>query len=163
MKNIVKSISDRANKYAEYLLIFLIASISLLIFIQVVCRYVFNYSLYWSEELARYILIWITFLGAAVGFKRKAHMGIDFLYKSVNPRTRYVFTLLSDIFILILSFIMAVYGTLLAVFVRFQLSAALLIPMTLPYFSLALGGVLIFIHSASFFMEDIGVKEGREE
>ena len=80
MNKFILTISDKLNKGATYLLILLTITISLLIFAQVICRYVFNYSLYWSEELGRYTLIWITFLGASVGFKRKAHVGVDFLF-----------------------------------------------------------------------------------
>lgn len=70
MRTVIRNISNQLNKGAEYLIIGLIAAISVLIFTQVVFRYVFNYSLFWSEELGRYTLIWITFIGASIGFKR---------------------------------------------------------------------------------------------
>ena len=40
---------------------------------QVFFRYVLNHSLFWSEELARYILVWLTFLGASVAYRRGVH------------------------------------------------------------------------------------------
>jgi hypothetical protein len=44
---------------------------------QVFFRYVLNHSLFWSEELARYILVWLTFLGASVAYRRGVHPRID--------------------------------------------------------------------------------------
>ena len=76
----IRQISDFLNKITEIVVMFLMSAISVIIFVQVICRYVFNHSLYWSEEVGRYLLIWITFLGASVGVKRYSHIGIDFLY-----------------------------------------------------------------------------------
>ena len=52
-------------------------SMAALVAVQVFFRYVLNHSLFWSEELARFLLIWLTFLGASVAYHRRAHPGID--------------------------------------------------------------------------------------
>ncbi len=155
MKKSVESLSYILNKGAEYLLIGLIAGISILIFVQVVFRYGFNHSLYWSEEVGRYTLIWITFIGASVGFKKKAHMGVDFLFKAFGKNTQAILTVISDISIFILAVILAVYGIKLASFVRFQTSAALLLPMAVPYSAIWIGGILTAVHSLAFMLSDI--------
>ena len=161
MRDIVEKISRYTNNAAEYLLITLVGTMSLLIFIQVIFRYVLNHSIYWSEEVGRYLLIWITFLGASVGFRRKAHVGIDFLYQKVSEPIKRYFKVVIEIFILLLSFIMFFYGIKLSIFVRMQLSPALFLPMSIPYSSVAVGGFLIFFHSLKFFIDDlyeIGIK-----
>jgi len=155
MKKSVESLSYILNKGAEYLLIGLIAGISILIFVQVVFRYGFNHSLYWSEEVGRYTLIWITFIGASVGFKKKAHMGVDFLFMAFGKNTQAILTVISDISIFILAVILAVYGIKLASFVRFQTSAALLLPMAVPYSAIWIGGILTAVHSLAFMLSDI--------
>ena len=53
---------------------------------QVFFRYVLNHSLFWSEELARYILVWLTFLGASVAYRRGVHPRIDLFVSRVSPR-----------------------------------------------------------------------------
>ncbi len=155
MNKFILTISDKLNKGATYLLILLTITISLLIFAQVICRYVFNYSLYWSEELGRYTLIWITFLGASVGFKRKAHVGVDFLYNAFNEKTKSILTLLTNLLLLGLSLILFIYGIRLSKFVHIQTSAALLIPMSIPYSSIAVGGFLTAVHALSELVENI--------
>ncbi len=154
MKAVIKIVSDSLNRGAEYLLIALIASISILIFVQVVFRYGFNHSIYWSEEVGRYTLIWITFIGASVGFKKKSHVGVDFLYKAFNEFTKIILTVVSDCVILILAIILTVYGIKLARFVRLQSSAALLISMSIPYSAIWVGGLFTFFHSLSFLIDD---------
>lgn len=131
----------------------LMAAISVIIFGQVICRYVFNHSLYWSEEVGRYLLIWITFLGASVGVKRFAHIGIDFLYN----RTSGIFRKILDFIIIILGIFFAAiicyFGYKFAYFARFQKSAALLMPMTIPYASICVGGFLMLLHFFANFIE----------
>jgi TRAP-type C4-dicarboxylate transport system permease small subunit len=141
-----QKISDSLNKITEIVVMVLMAAISVIIFGQVVCRYVFNHSLYWSEEVGRYILVWITFLGASVGVKRYAHIGIDFLYN----KARGFFKKIIDFAIVILGIffagIICYFGYRFSYFVRFQKSAALLMPMTIPYASICVGGFLMLIH-----------------
>ena len=61
------------------LLAFLLAFITIGVFIQVVMRYVFSMSFLWGEELSLFAFIWSVFLGAAVGVRRRIHLGFDFL------------------------------------------------------------------------------------
>ncbi len=163
MKKSVENVSYILNRGAEYFLIGLIAGISILIFVQVVFRYGFNHSLYWSEEVGRYTLIWITFIGASVGFKKRAHMGVDFLFKAFETKARALFTVISDVSIFGLAMVLAVYGIKLASFVRFQTSAALLMPMSVPYSAIWIGGILTAVHSFSFMLSDIAILFNKNE
>lgn len=134
------------NKISEIAVMILMIAISVITFVQVIFRYVFNNSLFWSEEMGRYLLIWITFLGAAVGVNKGAHIGIDFIYSKIPDRYKVFFNFFINITGMIFGFLMLYYGTKLSYFVRMQKSSALLIPMSVPYFSVAVGGFLIFIN-----------------
>lgn len=160
MRRILERTSEVTNRAAEYVMIVLMIGISLLIFTQVVMRYVFNYSLFWSEELARYILIWITFIGASVGFKRTAHMGIDFVYMRLSRSSRRVVSIVIYLVILLFAFVMSVYGFNLSIFVWWQFSPALFIRMTFPYISISIGGVLIVIHTLANMAGDLARESG---
>ena len=71
MKKILKWLDDNIELY---ICVFLMSFMTLLVFVQVVMRYVFNNSLSWSEELARYTFIWLIYIGISYGCKlRKAH------------------------------------------------------------------------------------------
>ncbi len=61
------------------------------VFTQVVFRFVINKPLAWSEELAIYCLVWLTFLGAAYAMSLKAHIGVDFFIELFPISIRKVF------------------------------------------------------------------------
>ena len=57
-------------------------------FAQVVFRYVIGYSLYWSEELARYLFVWVSFLGSVVALERGVHIGMDVVVAKLPRRPK---------------------------------------------------------------------------
>ncbi|MEO5765504.1 MAG: TRAP transporter small permease [Casimicrobiaceae bacterium] len=70
----------------EGLIAFLLAAMTLIVFVQVIARYVFNYSFVWALELVTYMFAGLIFLGMAYGVRVGAHIGIDLLVKSLGPR-----------------------------------------------------------------------------
>ena len=65
------------NNFEGYCCIFTLAAMSIIVFIQVVFRFVIKSSLPWSEEASRYLLVWTAFLGGAYGVRQGAHIGIE--------------------------------------------------------------------------------------
>ena len=61
----------------KYCCVVLMSVMTVIIFVQVVARYVFQNSLSWSEELARYIFIWLVYLGISYGCQMRKHIKID--------------------------------------------------------------------------------------
>ena len=74
------------ERLEEGLLAFLLAAMTLIVFTQVVARYVFNYSFVWALELVTYLFAALIFIGMAYGVRVGAHIGIDVLVKSLGPR-----------------------------------------------------------------------------
>lgn len=72
----------------EGLIVFLMAAMTLVTFVQVVARYVFNYSFVWALELTGVMFAWLIFAGMSYGVRVGAHIGIDALVKAAGPRTR---------------------------------------------------------------------------
>ena len=68
----------------------LIAAITVLVTVQVFARYVLNNTPPWSEELCRYLFIWVSFLGACVATRRAAHLGVDSLVTRLPAGVREV-------------------------------------------------------------------------
>ncbi len=65
-----------------------LAVMVVLVFGNVVLRYVFNSGIATSEELSRWLLVWLTFLGAIVALRQHAHLGVDTLVRMLPPRGR---------------------------------------------------------------------------
>ena len=68
----------------EFFMIPLIFAMSIIIFIQVVCRYVFQNSLTWSEEMARYMFVWLVYFSVSYTARREKHIRIDAIESNIN-------------------------------------------------------------------------------
>lgn len=77
---------------------------------EVVLRYVFKHSLIFTEELSRYLMVWIVFLGSALAVRDKAHIRINILTKRLNPAQRKVADLLAYVLVLFFLLVVAVEG-----------------------------------------------------
>ena len=74
------------HRLEEWLIATLLAVMTCITFMQVVARYVFNYSFVWALELNTFLFAWLIFLGMAYGVRVGAHIGVDALVKSLGPR-----------------------------------------------------------------------------
>ena len=73
------------ERLEEGLIAFLLASMTVITFVQVVARYVFNYSFVWALELVTLLFAWLIFLGIPYGVRVGSHIGVDVLVKSLRP------------------------------------------------------------------------------
>lgn len=70
---------DRYCRLLDMLMALALVAMILMVFGNVVLRYAFNSGITVSEELARWLLVWMTFLGAVVALRERAHLGTDVL------------------------------------------------------------------------------------
>ena len=73
------------DRVEEALIAFLLTLMTLIAFMQVVARYVFNFSFVWALELITYLFAWLIFLGISYGVRVNSHIGVDALVKSFAP------------------------------------------------------------------------------
>jgi TRAP-type C4-dicarboxylate transport system permease small subunit len=112
---------------------------------QVVSRYVIGSSLIWAEELARYALIWSAMVGAAVAYRRLAHVGMSALLELLPDRPQRLAARLIHLLVLSFVLVVAYEGWFLALrnFARDQLSPALQVPIAWAYLAVPVGAFLI--------------------
>jgi len=91
----------RLTQLVEWTLIALSALIFVVVFLQVLFRYLLRQPLFWSEELPRYLLIWMSFLAAALAQKHDAHIDITLCLAPFSTRARQVLKILTDAVILV--------------------------------------------------------------
>jgi len=115
-------------------------------FTNVVARYVFNHPIPWAEEFSRYSFIWLTFLGAALCTKHGRHIVIDGFAKALPFRAEKATSILTDLVVIGLAFVMVHYGWILCLNAT-QPMAALRLPQYLVYISVPISGVLIFLYT----------------
>ncbi|MGY6411898.1 MAG: TRAP transporter small permease [Alkalilacustris sp.] len=88
-------------RVAEVTLVFLLASMTVMVFGNVVLRYGFNSGLNFSEEMARYAFVWLTFIGAVLTFRDHGHVGVETVVRRLGPIGRRVCLALSNAIILL--------------------------------------------------------------
>ncbi len=79
---------------------FLLANIVVWVFVQVVLRYIFSYSLPWSEELVRWCFVWFIWVGVSYAFKARKHICIDVFVKMLPARASAFIGILIDLILL---------------------------------------------------------------
>ena len=89
------------NTLLNTLIVLVIASMVILVFLNVVLRYGFNSSITWSEEMGRILFVWVVFLGAVVAAKEKSHLGVDILTSKVPLGAQKVLYLFANLVFII--------------------------------------------------------------
>lgn len=143
----IKKILDN---FEEYFCVCAIAIMTVLVFIQVVIRYVFSNSLSWSEEMARYIFLWLSWIGASYAVKQRGHFRVEMLANMIKGHARVRFEYVILIIWFLSSFALAWCGIqmLLFLYESGQVSAAMEIPMTWAYASVPAGCALMCVRLA---------------
>lgn len=150
-----KKVSFHLNKAVEYLLFGFGLSMTLLVATQVFFRYVLNQSLFWSEELARFLLVWLTFLGASCAYYRRVNPGVDFLYARMPALLKKASSILTHSVSIGLFSVMIIYGYQFAWFVRAQITPALQIPKWIVLCVIPVSGSILLFHAAGFLYEEL--------
>ncbi|MDR1623211.1 MAG: TRAP transporter small permease, partial [Synergistaceae bacterium] len=124
---------------------------SVIIFMQVIWRYCFRAPLSWSEESARYLFVWISFLGAIAAAKRGNHIGMEMLRNALPRLANELLQFLANMVTVFFFAVTCYYTMTMGPRLWVQFSPATEIPMFFPYFGIAIG---------SFFMMLYYAKEG---
>ena len=121
---------------------------TLIVFLQVFFRFVVKGSLPWSEELARYVMIWAVFFGASMGAKTGAHIGVEAFVNFFPKNIRRLMIIVSAAFTQVFCVIVCILSLQVAfrIFEMEQVSPAMEIPMYIPYLSVPVGAILMSLH-----------------
>lgn len=138
------------SKFLEKVLMFAMAAIVITVSWQVFSRFILQSPSSYTEELARFLLIWIGILGSAYAYKAKAHLGLDLFVEKLAPAKQTKARLLIELFVIIFASGVMIYGGYLLVSMAIELkqtSAALGINMGVIYSAIPLSGMLIVMFS----------------
>ena len=141
----LQRISERVNGLVEKLLLVAGISISIILFIQVLARYLGS-SLSWSEEVGRYLLIAITFLGATVAYKRANFIGLTGIGAKLGPSVEHAIVRLLQVLTLACFGLITWFGAFYTVNSWEQTSTAVQMPMSIPLSVIPLSGVVFLLH-----------------
>jgi TRAP-type C4-dicarboxylate transport system permease small subunit len=117
----------------------------------------------WTEELATFLLVWVSLLGAAVAYGQRSHLGLDYFFNKLHPEAKRLAEIgINGIVAVFAAVVMVGGGYVLVVrnLASGQLSAALQVEMAWVYLAVPLSGLFILLFCAENVVE---LARGREE
>ena len=151
----MQRISNIVNRITEVILVIVLAAMAVVVFLQVIFRYLLNFPLFWTEEFARYCLVWSSLLGSAVAVKRGQHIAVTIVSERFPPAVRRVMKIITLISVAVILTIILWGGIQLVAITRAQISPALRVSMSVPYLAVPVGAALMLLHTLNFIYETI--------
>ncbi len=146
------------DKFLEVLLMVSVAVLVVDVLWQVFTRFIMGKPSSWTEELATFLLIWVSLLGAAVALGRGTHLGIDYFTHKLSEHDRiqtelFVFAVVSlfSLLVMVIGGIGLVNHTLALA----QISVALHIPMGYVYLAIPISGAFLVLYGMIGFFERV--------
>lgn len=130
----------------QAVIVIMMIVMSSLVFANVVSRYAFGQSLNWSEEIARFLMIWITYLGAGLAMREGQHVAIEFFQGLLPPRFHVLARSLVLITILAFLAVLTVVGFQFSEFAWRQRSPVMQWRMGVVYLAIPLGSIMFALH-----------------
>ncbi len=127
----------------------------LLVFAQVITRYLFGYTPSFGEELARYLFVWVVFLSLPLVAKAGGHMAIETLTSRISGTPLKVCRLAADIFSMVFLAIMTWNGVIMVSRAHFQTSPAMMVPMSYVYAVIPFGCAVMLLYVVGNFFRTL--------
>jgi TRAP-type C4-dicarboxylate transport system permease small subunit len=153
MQKVVKTLDVILKNVLIVLMAALVAAVSW----QVISRYVFSSPSSWTEEVARFLMIWIGLLGASYAFRTRVHLGLDLLPKKLTGRSAEMLKLFTLTVVVLFSVTVLVIGGSNLVSLTWELrqySAVLGLPIAFVYSVIPASGILICLYAIVAVKED---------
>jgi len=141
----LQRLSEQVNALMEKLLLLAGIAIAIILFAQVLARYL-GASLSWSEEVGRYLLVAITFLGASVAYKRAHFIGLAGFGAKLGPSVEQIIVRLLQLLTLACFGLITWFGVFYTLNSWEQTSTAVQMPMSIPLSVIPLSGVVFLLH-----------------
>jgi TRAP-type C4-dicarboxylate transport system, small permease component len=139
----IECVFKKIDVLFKWLSILTLGGMTVAIFIQVIARYLLRSSLAWSEELSRFLFIWMTFVAAYVGARQGKHIGVEALQNALTRVPSILLKILSNLFCAAFFFIVAYYTWMSWPKLMRQISPALGLPIAYVYLCMIIGSAAI--------------------
>ena len=134
-------------------LVLLMAILLVDMFLGVFFRYVVGRALTWTEEVGTLSLVYLTFIGGAVGITRSVHFSIHVVTERLSPTVQRVFSLVVGLFILAFGILLVPTGWTLVRSNSSSETPALGLNLGVLYFSTVVGGVLMICYAGALILD----------
>lgn len=145
------------DKALEQVLIVFMVAMVLNVLWQVFSRFILGDPSSFTDELARFFLIWVGLLGAAYVSGKNQHLAIDLLATSLPPQRAYQLHVLIHVLIILFAFFVMVIGGIRLMYISFilgQISSALKLPLGYVYMVVPISGLLLMYYHIQHILSE---------
>ena len=153
--DVLNKVSGGVDRAARWFIIVCLAIMTTTTTLQIICRYFFNASLQWPEELNVILMAWITYVGASIALRRSSHIGVQMVVDMLPRPGLFIAILLGRVAIGYSIIALIAIGYEVAMLNSAVLSDALGVPMAIPRLSLVVGGLMMIIQLVYLVANDI--------
>lgn len=143
----IRKVEQSVQNLMKWVLFLIIGTMTLVVLLGVFFRYILEAPLPWSEELARYLMVWGASLGAFVAFREGSHVGVTMIMDRFHGQTGIALTRAAQFIVTLFMAIVMIEGFVLVLKIRGQTSTAMEIPMAWAYLAIPVGCLLILLEA----------------
>lgn len=160
----MKKLDFILDKIEDILFTLFAAIMAFAILIQVINRNTIQIPFTWGEELARYCMIWLTFIGISAGVKKGSHIGVDAIINALPKNIQKILRIIIDVIVTCIYFYLTVLSIQITLGIREtkQVSPAMQVPMFIIYSALIVGMLFSTLRSIKITAEHISDKTKSE-
>lgn len=144
----IKRIALKLDSLFEAIALTALASMIIIVTMQVLTRKLLNFVFFWSEEMTLLLLVWFSFMGMAVGFREGLHLGMDSFVDYLPAKLKKAIEMLIEICIFGFGVYMIIYGWEFTVLMHESTLAATKLPNSILYFVMPVTGVMTCAYAA---------------
>lgn len=126
----------------------MIIGMVMIVFFNVILRYIFNSGIIWSEEVALLLCVWFIFISFGLGIKQRLHITINLLSKGkISPKLNAILDFMAEIIVIFIGMIMIIYGTRLVQFTMRSIMPATQWPAGILYLVVPFSGLTMVLEA----------------
>jgi TRAP-type C4-dicarboxylate transport system permease small subunit len=159
----MKKLIDAYSRLLNALMVATVATLVIPVSLQIISRYTALIPSYiWTEELSRFLFIWMVMLGAMVGLKEGTHFEVD-IWPELGRRSNAMLKIVSNLFVLIFALVFVYWGVKFVQFGWYQESELAELPMPFIFIAWPLAGATWVLFLAQIFSENIRILAGKSD
>ncbi len=145
--SLLRNICRTLFKALEWFAIICMVVLTLIVFMDVILRYIFKQGFSWTQEIATLMLVWFSFIGMAIGVLEKIHISIEMFTSKLPDKAVAVLECLNHILIAVFGGTMIYFGAVIMDMTKLSTMPATKLPSSVLYIILPLSGILVLLNA----------------
>lgn len=151
------------DRLIRNLVILILSSMVIIVAGNVFCRFVLQFSLYWADELAQILLVWLTFIGAALAVKEKSHYVLNFLTEKIQGGAQRYFKIIQQLISIFSILILLYFSAIVTWNVRFWTMPATEISRAFVYMVCPMGCLMMLYYAIQLILREFKGDKSSDE